>query len=393
MSLLDEVTATTTTTTTATGPTVRTTARSARLPALLVGLLLLTAVVVVAFTQTGPKGYLDPAGYDPDGSRAVVEVLRDRGVVVTTVDDVDAAVAGATPTTTTVLVLPDLLPAEQVLALRRAPGPLVVVDAGDEVLLALEADAEVAGGPAVEVRTPSCEDADAVAAGPVRLGGFSYAPTGTQTVGCYASGGAATLLRLPEQELVLVGSGELLTNQRIDEDGNAALALRLLGGTGELRWLRPGLAGAEQPEQGLDDLLPTWLKRGVLQLFVVLVLVALWRARRLGRVVVEPLPSVVRAAEVVEGRSRLYRLAGARGRAADALRSGTRHRLVVRLGLPPDADRPSLVQAVAARTGDDPAGVDALLYGAAPADDAALVRFAEALSQLEKTVIVEVAGP
>ena len=81
------------------------------------------------------------------------------------------------------------------------------------------------------------------------------------------------------------------------------------------------------------------------------VVLALWRARRLGRVVEEPLPVVVRAAETVEGRGRLYRAAGARDRAAEALRRGARDRLVPRLGLPAGADREALVGTVAVRTG------------------------------------------
>jgi hypothetical protein len=118
------------------------------------------------------------------------------------------------------------------------------------------------------------------------------------------------------------------------------------------------------------------------------VLLALWRGRRLGRVVEEPLPVVVRAAEAVEGRGRLYRAAGARGPAAEALRAGVRERTGVLLGLPP-ADRGALVTRAAARTGRDPAALDVLLYGAPPADDAGLVRLADALRAFER----ELAGP
>ena len=109
-------------------------------------------------------------------------------------------------------------------------------------------------------------------------------------------------------------------------------------------------------------------------------------ANRLGRVVEEPLPVVVRASEAVEGRGRLYRAAGARGQAAESLRAATRERLARRLGAPVGTPRPGLVQAVADRTGGDPAEVDGLLYGAAPADDGALVRLAGALRTLEATL-------
>src|SRR5690606_41722785 len=56
-------------------------------------------------------------------------------------------------------------------------------------------------------------------------------------------------------------------------------------------------------------------------LIVVVVLLAWWQGRRLGPLVTEPLPVVVRASETVEGRGRLYRSRRARDRAAEALRT------------------------------------------------------------------------
>ena len=77
------------------------------------------------------------------------------------------------------------------------------------------------------------------------------------------------------------------------------------------------------PARPCGDLLPDWVGPTVLELFIAVVLVAGWRARRLGPVVEEPLPVVVRAAEVTEGRARLYRRAKARDRAANELRRAT----------------------------------------------------------------------
>jgi hypothetical protein len=140
--------------------------------------------------------------------------------------------------------------------------------------------------------------------------------------------------------------------------------------------------------KSLNDLVPTWLKLAVLQLLVTAGVLALWRARRLGAVVTEPLPVVVRAAEAVEGRSRLYRASRSRATAAEALRAGARDRLARRLGLGPESSRQSLVAAVAAHCGQDAAAIDALLYGAAPSGDAALVELADDLDLLH----LEVAG-
>ena len=88
------------------------------------------------------------------------------------------------------------------------------------------------------------------------------------------------------------------------------------------------------------DLIPdhvTWI---VWQLCLVVALLALWKGRRVGPLVAEELPVVVRASETVEGRGRLYRSRRARDRAADALRTATLQRLLPRLGLGPNAARP-----------------------------------------------------
>jgi hypothetical protein len=190
-------------------------------------------------------------------------------------------------------------------------------------------------------------------------------------------------------DVTLLGAADLFTNDRLARRGNAALALGLLGTGADVQWLLPR-PGARSVETGksLNDLVPWWLKLAVVQLFVALGVLALWRARSLGPVVTEPLPVVVRAAESVEGRSRLYRAAKSRATAAEALRAGARDRLARRLGLGPETSRPGMVTAVVARTGGDPVALDALLYGAAPADDDALVVLADDLDIL----ILEVAG-
>jgi hypothetical protein len=112
-----------------------------------------------------------------------------------------------------------------------------------------------------------------------------------------------------------------------------------------------------------------------------------WRGRRLGRVVLEPLPVVVRATETVEGRARLYRRSNARGRAADALRAATAGRLRSRLSLPRGAPLETIVAAVAQRTGRPATEVASLLTpGNEPTDDASLTRLAHALDNLENEV-------
>lgn len=380
---------------TATGPTVGSTARRARGPVLVALGLVLVGVLAGVLSLSGPGGRLDPDSFTPGGSRAVAELLRDRGLEVQRVDTVEAVVAADRPGTLVVVPQPEALATSELERLGSLAADLLVVGAEQDALDAL--DVPVDAGPEVDVerRQPACALPAAERAGESDLGGVTYEADGVDAAGCYASSGRATLLVAPGIGLTLLGDGGPLTNDRLDDRGNAALSLGLLGEAERVVWLvpRPGRAVPEGEQPPLSSLIADELKTGALWLLVVLAVLALWRARRLGRVVEEPLPVVVRAAEAVEGRSRLYRASGARGTAAEALRTATRERVTRRSGLPAGADRTAVVPVVAERTGRDPAAVDALLYGDAPADDAALVRLADQLRALEQTLTQEVAGP
>ncbi len=131
-------------------------------------------------------------------------------------------------------------------------------------------------------------------------------------------------------DTVVLGAPDIFFNDRLDDHGNASLALQLLGSRPHLVWYLPSLADstpAPEEERGFFDLIPSGWLWGTLQLFIAAALAALWRARRLGPLVPEKLPVAIRASETVEGRARLYRKADARDRAAAALRSATRTRL------------------------------------------------------------------
>jgi len=124
-----------------------------------------------------------------------------------------------------------------------------------------------------------------------------------------------------------------------------------------------------------------------IQLGIVVLMLALWRMRRLGPLVTEPLPVVVRACETVEGHGRLYRSRRARDRASAGLRDAALGRIVSRLGLPRAATDDATCQELASRTGRDAREIRAILFGAVPGDDAALVKLAADLDALEGQVL------
>ncbi len=360
--------------------------RAARTPIAIGLLVVLAGVLLAAFADRAERGLLDPAAVNPTGSRAVAELLRDQGVTVDvarTAADVRAAGPGAT-----VLVpLPERLAEAQLAALRDAPADLVVVAPGSDVLTALAPAAEVtAVNEPVDVRQPGCDLPAARTAGPVELGGELY--RGDGAIACYPSEGGAALLRVSgDRSVTVIGAPDILMNRALAGEGNASLALALLGENPRLLWFLPQPEGpAAGQERSLGELVPPGWVWATVQLGVAAALAMLWRARRLGPVVTEPLPVVVRSAEAVEGRARLYRRAGARGHAAQVLREASRTRLVPVLGLPDPVEPAAVVEAVAARTGRSAQAVAALLYGSAPVDDAELVALTDELDRVETEV-------
>ena len=168
--------------------------------------------------------------------------------------------------------------------------------------------------------------------------------------------------------------------------------MRALGSTQRLVWYQPSSADALAPGIGgveasdARSVWPAWAGPAVALLLATVVLLALARGRRLGRLVREPLPVVVRAIETTQSRGRLYRRAGDRARAAAVLRSGTTERLARRLALGRGAGTAALVHATAVATGRPPVEVADILSGPAPPDDAALIHLAQQLTDLEERV-------
>jgi hypothetical protein len=374
---------------TSTDPTAPELWRAAKGPVAVAVLVLLAGLLVALASGGADSRPLDPRSPTPGGGRALAEVLRDQGVRVDRLTSTAGLTDSVGRATTVLVVDPDLLTDDQVATL--------VNTGADLVLLSTTAPQRWVAGVGAQqvdpdVRSPGCRLPAARRAGPADAGLISYDVDGTAlgtAFRCYPHDGRPALVqgRVDGRLVTLVGTAAGFTNSGLDDDGNAALALGLLGAHDRLVWLMPSPAGLPSAEQkSFYELVPDGVWWGLGQLAVAVLLLALWRARRLGPVVAEPLPVVVRAADAVEGRGRLYRRAGARDRAAEALRSGVRARLVPALGLPRRAEPPAVVTAVAARSSRPAVEVGALLYGAAPADDAALVRLADALDDLEREV-------
>ncbi|MFE6769557.1 DUF4350 domain-containing protein [Streptomyces fimicarius] len=413
------MTAATTASPTSTAPTpgqVWTRARAV----LAVVLILVVAGITFAAVRSGTNyGQLDPRSAEPKGSRAVAELLEARGISVTIVTTLDEATAATGPDTTLLVAGPNLLTRSQQLRLNEATtasaGRTLLIAPGPGATARLAPGVRAEAHHAVSALAPSCELPAARRAGTADLGGTRYTTQDPAAATCYPSAGLPSLVVLPtgtSGDTVVLGSPDFLHNERLDKQGNASLALQLLGSRPHLVWYLPSLTdpsataddnapgdGSEEQSEGgardeaadessFLDLVPSGWLWGTLQLALAAVLAAVWRARRLGPLVTEQLPVAIRASESAEGRSLLYRKANARDRAADALRAATRTRVAPLVGVPArDAHTPDvLLTAVSTRVTAPDQDLNTLLFGTAPATDAALVLLADQLDALEREV-------
>jgi hypothetical protein len=324
-------------------------------------------------------------------------VLRQQGVAVTVTRDLDEARRRAADATMLVDDSAALLDAAQWRSLTAAAGTLVVVAPSFTALDTLVPTAGFAGRETGSAAGAGCSLPLARRAGRMSLADATTSLRLTardDAVSCFTdAGGRGQLVRSSDGGVTLLASRAPFENRHVGELGNAAVALNALGARGRLVWLQPDpAAAAASARPTLQSLTPSWVTPMLVLALLAAIAAAVWRGRRLGPLVVEQLPVVVRSRETVEGRARLYARAGARLRAADALRIGTLGRLAPALGLSRLASVEDVVAAAAARTGRDRAGLRALLIDTAPANDSALLALSDELARLEAAVTAATPG-
>lgn len=369
-----------------TGVTALVRSRRARwLAGLAFVLLLVFLAVATVIGQVNRRQADDPRSPTPAGTGALAALLGAEGVRLRTTDQVGDAIDRTTGATTLVVAGADQLDEAEAARLLATPAARIVLLRPNTS--ALERFGLRARGAAASdgVLDPACVIPGAKRAGAALFEDMraSYRATGPLDFGCYPTGDGYGYLRASTSAgrpvELLAGA---ISNAQLDREGNAALGMNVLGSQPDVVWLmaRP----SADPAGGADEptLLPPWWGMAVVQAFLGLVAVGIWRGRRLGPILTEPLPVTVRASETVEGHGRLYHRLNARDRAAEALRNGVRTRLSRVLGHTEDPG--ALSGVVAARTGRDAGQVRALLFGPAPDTDDDLVALTRSLDRLEQ---------
>lgn len=375
----------------------RRTLRGWRLPALL-ALAVVAAGVVIALLQPAPaNGYLDPDGTGPTGSRALADLLAARGEQVVRVTAPPSG--SAAPGSVELITGAGSLTATQLAQAGRFDGDILLIASGDvapaephapdnvpAALRAIAPAVHFAGYEATTIARPGCTAQAAVVSGDAYFYGAVLRSAAPGSQSCYPAGhGGYSLVRYADgaRTITVLGSSAPLSNAYLSSQGDAALSLNLLRSARQVVWVVPSpqaQADAAPGQRSFFSLVPWPAYLVAIQLGVAALLAAAWRARRLGPLVAERLPVIVRAAETVEGHGRLYQARRARDRAAGELRAAASARIAQVTG------GGAANEAIAARTGLSAAHVAALLHGPPPPTDQALVTLAAELDTLERKI-------
>jgi hypothetical protein len=224
-----------------------------------------------------------------------------------------------------------------------------------------------------------------VLAGPVL---YDVAPDAES---CFGDGDEAYIVAEDQGAgtVVSIGGSGILLNATLDEADNAPVIAALIAPQpGRLVVFDPYLraGGPAGDGEGLNDLVSPGVKRALLQLGVAFLIYALWKARRLGRPVDEPLPVSVAGSELVSAVGGLLQRSGSPQHAADRLRDDLRRELVSRLGVPPNLPPPALVEVVANRTNIEAARIGAALGPSPVSTDGELLAVAQLIDAVRKEV-------
>lgn len=362
-----------------------------------IGTSLLVAVATFTLiglngTAPGARAPLHPESASPEGAKALVQVLNEHGVPVHLAQGRESSLKklGTSDISTLVITAP-AVPSDAAIAsikeLVAAADQTVFLIADEKVLADFklgEIGSFSAENTVSEPGNQACPESRFAAVGEIRAQVLLVPHPGVQ--GCFTNAdGEAALLVSPNSlnseggaTISMIDAREIFDNAHLAQDGNAALAFALLGGTDQVIWYLASPEDLAADRIGtLAALTPKWVTPVMLLLLITAVFAALWRGRRFGPLVEEHLPVTVRASETMIGRARLTARNGDSPHAALALREGATQRLARKVGLP----RVSTPEQVARALPGEPA-LMRLLTGPLPGTDAELVSFARTLGTI-----------
>ena len=349
----------------------------------------IVGAVLSSLVQWTQRDILDPESAGPRGTRAIVSLLADRGVDIDIVRDRQEALAALGSDNAT-LALGDspYLSDDAFTKLTDAATDVVLIDPAARGVRVLFPGAEVSGFSAATAVSPSCDLPDARRAGDIEPGVLFSAPA--DATACYQGDGGSALLVADRGDgrVAAIDGTALFDNDHLADNGNAALAVNLLGQLPHLVWYVASAADSDlaDTDPSLGELTPGWVSPAIVLLLCAGIAAAVWRGRRFGPLVAENLPVTVRASETTEGRARLYARSRDAVHAADQVRIGALGRIARLVGLGPAASATDIADAAAERLGADRGRIRAILLDDLPRTDGDLLALGDSIRDLEAAV-------
>ncbi|MBV7412400.1 DUF4350 domain-containing protein [Dermabacteraceae bacterium TAE3-ERU27] len=371
-------------------------------------LFLLFSMIWILLRGFYISGYLEPSSPEPQGSRALVTVLRKNGTEVTERRSVRGAVKDLEKGNTLLITSPSTLSRRQLAYLEEhlqsdtaKKGRIVLVSPNQQVLSIMAPDiwpAATVDDPDAAAQGEQCmlnTRARRISAGSPtshrkslrdklikEYPGVLFSVHGSANA-CFLHDSQVSVAK--QGRVVVVGSGAPFTNRLLASQDNAAFALNLLSQGKPVTWYLPSPDDpSSDPGSSVVDYLPSAINPFVdgLTLPVLLLLIASWH--RLGPVVREPLPVTVPAAELTRSRAQLMMRFRQRERAAHELRAKTRRELVTLLGGPASASSEEQIAFLQKASPKNSGRLRELLTDSPIKNNSELRQLAEDLIHLEK---------
>lgn len=355
---------------------------------------LLTALLLAVLRPGGSKVTLHPDNAEHNGAMAVTQILQQQGVSVHETGAIGDAVANADANTTVFVYDSYFIAPESYKEILDRGANLVITkpsfDTTHELNLGLTTGSHDWDQDPHELVPAQCEAPSAVNANEVPAGATGFTlDDGYQTELCFTVDGLGAYAASEDGRVHLFAEDLPFMNSNLTIGGNAALTLGALGAKENLIWVIPSMSENDlgDPEAPtMLDFLPPWFDAVFLLAVFTALFLALWRGRRMGPLVTEPLPVEVRGAEATVGLGRMYRRGDEVAHAASALRAGTALRCAQRLGIAPTASGEAIASAIAHATNRTYEDIAGLLLGAAVQNENDLIALAQMLDHLESEV-------
>lgn len=340
------------------------------------------AIYLVNAGSNSNDRLLDTSSVENQGAAGYIHLLKARGYDVNVVRNgltIESALNQAGEDTT-VMVSPDAAVYGRLgRSLQRTKaGRVVLLAPSQQILSAAKVEADRLDRQAA-VSTSTRPECSSELTAPVRevpasLGATSYEAETATTV-CFPTvpavqgvfRGGLLVFDKPNQTTIVLGTVHPLTNSYLATKDSAALGLSLVKGTKKIVWIDPKLAdfqnntpNQQKPSNDMPSQL-SWMNSLKWWALFLIAMVGLWQGRRLGRIVTEYLPVMVKSSETARGLGRMYSGSKSYERSLELLQSAASVRISKLLGVHPSSTQQDLIAIIAQALGRNETEVSSIL--------------------------------